>query len=340
LMPLADDAAGHPVVLLTDPIDPGAAARLAAAADVRALGDDDILAAVADASVVVVRRRIPQAIFEAAPRLRALVRHGAGLDFVPVEAASEHGVAVVNTPRVNAISVAEAAFGLILAGSRRIALKDRRIRQGAWDELRGSAFAERELRGRPLGIVGFGAIGEAIARIAHFGFGMRVMASRRTAGRSSGVPPHVAVLPLAELLASAEILVVACPLTPETEGLIGAREIAAMPAGAAIVNIARGPIVCERALADALDSGQLSFAGLDVLGRQPPASDSRLLASDRTVLSPHTAGITAEAIERMSAVAVDETLRILRGERPHNLVNADVWSKIEQRWRSAPLQPG
>ena len=324
---------GKPVVLLTDPIDGAAAISLAAYAKVVPLSDAELADAMREAAVVIVRRWIPPQAIAGALRLRALVRHGVGLDFIPVDAASELGIAVTNTPGANATSVAEATIGLMLAGARRIALKDRHIRQGGWTALRDGAFEETEITGKSLGLVGFGAIGKAIARIASLGFGMRVLATRRRPAAEDS-PPGVLFTSLENVLAEADVLVLACPLTEETRGLIGAREIARMRPGSAIVNIARGAIIDEFALFAALDAGHLAYAGLDVLAIQPPPARSPLLHCDRVVLTPHTAGISTEAVARMSSIAADDVARILAFKRPRHLVNADAWATIDQRWQS------
>ncbi len=321
-----------PIVLLTDPIDPGETERLCQTANVRLLADGQPLdREMEEADVVIVRRKIPEAAINSATRLRALVRHGAGLDFIPVEHASAAGVAVTNTPDTNAVSVAEHAFGMILSLLRRIAENDRGIRAGAWHDLRAQAPNSRELTGRTLGLVGFGSIGEAIGRIGAHGFGMQVLASRRRTGVG---PDWVRFLPLDELIPAADVLVLACPLTSETKGLISASRIAAMRPEAILVNIARGPVVDEGALAAALTDGRIGGAALDVFESQPLPDASPLRQAPNTILSPHVAGVTAESMRRMSIAAVDDTLSILRGERPRHLVNDTAWPCILDNWQA------
>lgn len=325
-----------PIVLLTDPIDADATIPLRKVASVIQLGEPgyvDIADAVQKAHVVIVRRDIPSDALPGAHNLRALIRNGVGLDFIPVKAASDLGIAVVNTPGVNAKSVAEAAIGMMLAGSRRIALKDRMIRQGEWSSLREGAVRENEISGKHLGLIGYGAIAQEIARMAHFGFTMRVAAVSRSPGDR---PDHVMQATLDEVLQKSDVIIVACPLTDETRGMIGRDAIAMMKPGAAIINIARGAVIQEDALLEALQSGHLDFAALDVLAEQPPA-DNPLLCLDNVVLTPHTAGITQQAMRRMSALSIEETLRVLRSERPMNLVNPSHWDRISLRWRNSPI---
>jgi D-3-phosphoglycerate dehydrogenase len=330
-----------PIVLLTDPIDSDATEPLSLVASVLHLGDpgfETITNAVRMADVVIVRRIIPAEALSDAHNLRALIRNGVGLDFIPVEVASQQGIAVVNTPGTNARSVAEAAVGMMLAGFRRISYKDRMIRQGHWASLRDGAFAESEISGKKLGLVGFGAIAQEIARIAHFGFDMQVTAATRS--QRDG-PPYVLQTALNEVLRKSDVIVIACPLTEVTRGIIGADEISAMKRGSAIVNIARGPIIQEAALAEALRAGHLRFAALDVLSKQPPSERDPILGLENVVLTPHTAGITKQAMQRMSALSVEEALRVLRSERPRNLVNAGSWRQIAERWSKMPvLRPG
>ncbi|GMG84274.1 NAD(P)-dependent oxidoreductase [Paralimibaculum aggregatum] len=326
-----------PVVLLTDPIDPGETERLRRAADVRLLTDGGALAReMAAADIVVVRRSIPEAAIAAAPRLRALIRHGAGLDFIPVEAASAAGIAVVNTPDTNAVSVAEHVFGMILALRRAIAANDRGIREGEWQGLRAGALRSREISGSTLGLVGFGSIGQAVGRIAAEGFGMTVLAARR---RAAGGPDWVRFLSLDEMIPAADILVLACPLTPETAGLLSAERIGAMRPGSLLVNIARGPVADETALAAALAEGRIGGAALDVFAAQPLRESSPLREAPNTLLSPHVAGLTVESMRRMSAAAVEDALRVLDGQRPRHLVNDRAWPEIAERWRRFEAEP-
>lgn len=322
-----------PVVLLTDPIDPAAVTPLRAIAAVVTLGEhgfETLERAMPKADVVIVRRSIPPGTLAIATRLRALIRNGVGLDFIPVDEASAQGIAVVNTPGVNARSVAEASIGLMLAGFRRLALKDRMIREGQWQDLRQAAFQEREISGMKLGLVGYGAIAREIARIAHFGFDMEVSAVSRSMRKDTAIARAAS---LDDILRLSDVVVLACPLTDETRGLIDAAALARMKCGAGLINIARGPVIDEAALVAALRSDHLAFAALDVFDQQPPRASSPLFEMQNVVMSPHTAGITREAMRRMSDLSVDEAMRVLRMERPANLVNAEAWGRITARWQ-------
>ena len=171
------------------------------------------------AGIVVVRAPIPPAFFEDAPALRAAIRHGAGLDMVPMDAANRAGVLVANVPAVNASTVAEHVFLVTLALLRRFRLMDRELRQKGWAAGRGQSDGAADLGGRTMGIVGMGNVGKAIFRIAKFGFGLEVVATSRS---PEGVPDGARFLPVDDLVAMADIVVLCCPLTPETTGLLNA----------------------------------------------------------------------------------------------------------------------
>lgn len=323
-----------PVILLTDPIDPDQARRLAQSAEIRLLGEagvGSLAQEMTTADIVIVRRNILAEEVRNAKRLRALVRHGVGLDFIPVETASSEGIAVTNTPGCNDQSVAEHVFGMVLGLSRDIAFNDSEIRAGAWGALRATAPTRRELHGSNLGLIGFGSIGKAVAEIGHFGFGMSIMATRRS---TSDGPDWVRFCSLEDVLRNAYILVVACPLTPKTDGLISRSSLDIMRPDSILVNIARGPVIDETALADALRNGQIGGACLDVFATQPLPAASPLRSTPRTVLSPHVAGVTRDSMLRMSQTAANDSLLILNGQQPRNLCNSAAWSTISARWSS------
>lgn len=324
--------AARPLVLLTNPIDAPQAERLTRHADVQrasAIDPDTLRREARSASFIVVRAPLPPALFDEAPLLRAVVRHGAGLDMIPVEAASRRGIAVANVPGANANSVAEYVLGQMLALARRLPQIDAALRTNGWDAARQIADYGSDLRGRTVTIVGMGAIGQALARICGTGFGMRVIGVRRH-------PPvddvRVQYLPLADALPQSDYLVLACPLTPQTRGLIGADALARLKAGARLVNVARGPVVVESALVEALRSGHLAGAALDVFDTQPLPVDSLLRSLPQVMLSPHLAGITPDSMQRMSEVVVDQLIEMLQGRLPRHFVNPEAQQAILARW--------
>jgi D-3-phosphoglycerate dehydrogenase len=290
-------------------IDEAACARLREVGDV-ALGVPwEEVAGRVDA-VLLRSARMDREQIEAAPRLRIIARHGAGYDTVDVAAAREHGVAVTVTADANAVSVAEHAFALILAVVRRGAAADAGVRQGSWDQARRAAVG-LELDGKTLGLVGFGRIGQRVARMAA-AFDMTVLATDPAADAAVARELGVRPAPLPELLAASDVVSLHVPLLPATRGLIDARALAGVRPGAVLVNTSRGGLVDEAALVDALDSGLLSGAGLDVFEEEPLPAGSPLLRADVTV-TPHCGGQTVEAMRRVGLQAADSVVACARG---------------------------
>lgn len=322
-------------ILTTHPLHPRAAAMLAGAGDLvvaNAPDRDTLLSEARDADVIIVRAPLPAALFDPPGRLRAAIRHGAGLDMIPMEAATRAGVLVANVPGVNAVTVAEHVMMVTLALSRRLRLVDRDLRGQGWAAGRAHADFGHDLAGRTIGIVGMGSVGRALFRAAHHGFGLEVMAFTRT---PASVPEGARPADLDALVASADVIVLCCPLTPETTGLISRDRIARMKRGALLVNVARGPVVDEDALVDALRAGDLGGAALDVFATQPLPPDHPLLSLDTVILTPHMAGITEESMMRMGIGAAEEVIRVLSGELPKNFCNPEV----EERYRARRFLP-
>lgn len=237
-------------------------------------------------------------VLEAGP-LRVVVKFGSGMDNIDVAAAEERGVKVSSTPGANARSVAELAAALLLALARNVAQHDRSVRGGSWQRLTGV-----ELAGKRLGIVGYGAIGRELARIAR-GLDLDVVAHDPLVDEAD-----IPLLPLEEVLQTSDAVSLHVPLTAETRGLIGEAELAAMKPTAFLLNTARGGLVDEAALADALGSGGLAGAALDGF-EEEPLGDSPLRRLDNVVFSPHAGAATEEAVLRAAAQAVDQLLRDL-----------------------------
>lgn len=322
-------------IFLTDPIHAQAERLLREHAEVltptHPYGPDELAQYVSQADIVIVRRQLPCGLIAGCARLRATIRHGAGLDFIPVEEASRAGVAVTNVPGANAECVAEHALGLALALCRRIARFDRRIRAGEWAALRGEIMASEGLRGRTAGIVGFGRIGREIAKICRFGFGMNIVAVSR---RNDPALDWVSFADLDTVFAESDLVFVACPLNDETRGLIGRRQLERLGGSGFLVNIARGPIADEAALLEALRAGTIAGAGLDVFESQPLAADHAFRRLENVVMTPHVAGISRDSMKAMSEGTVADAIAIMNGERPRYLVNVDAWPRIERRWRA------
>lgn len=310
-------------IFSTHPLHPAITERLMAAATYRVASQPSttaILAEGLEATVLIVRAPIPPEYFIKAKGLRAAVRHGAGLDMIPMEAATKAGVLVANVPGANASTVAEHVFFAAIALLRQYRAMDAALRGAGWNAGRAYSDLGGDLAGRRLGIFGFGNIGQALDRIAQ-GFGMQVAATTR---RPETLPAGVQALSLDDLAATSDVLVLCCPLTDETRGAISATRIARMKPDAMLINVARGPIVDTDALIAALQLRQIAGAALDVFDTQPLPAASPLWAMANVILTPHMAGITADSMLRMGNTAADETLRILGGALPLNFCNPEV----------------
>jgi len=276
--------------------------------------EDATIAALAAArpAAVLMRGNPPftQRVMEAAPQLRIIAKHGAGVDSVDVRAAAQRGIAVMTAGAANADAVAELALALMLALARELPRLDRSVKGGNWER---PQYQGREFRGRTVGIVGYGQIGRRVARLAT-AFGAKVVLHSRSAIADAGGAEVEA--DFAALLRRADILSLHCPLTSETRGMIGAAQLQALPPGALLVNTARGALVDETALADALRSGRLAGAGLDTFSVEPPDSKHPLFALDNVICTPHVAGSTKGSLLRVGTIAASNIVRHLRGKAP------------------------
>ncbi|MBB6097946.1 D-3-phosphoglycerate dehydrogenase [Deinobacterium chartae] len=281
---------------------------------------EDVLARLPeyDALITRSRTRVDLELLEAGPRLRVIGRGGVGVDNIDLEAASRRGVLVLNAPESNNVSAAELAIAHLLAAARGLTRSDAKTRAGVWDR----KYLGIELKDKTLGIVGLGRIGSIVANRAQ-GLRMNVVAFdpyvpesnfERAGARRAAT--------LEELLTQVDFLTVHTPLTEETDGMIGARELALLKKGAIVVNAARGNIVDERALAGALESGHLFAAGIDVFRDEPPAPDHPLLKAPNLNITAHLGANTFEAQERVGAEIVGRVLAALEGDVSRGAVNA------------------
>lgn len=326
-------------VLATDGIDAEGVAVLEAEPEIAVdtvptLPKDELLARIGTYDALVVRSatRLSPELLRAAPRLAVVGRAGVGVDNIPLDVATELGIAVINAPAGNSVSVAEFFFATVLGLLRHIPQADRSMHEGRWER---SKQLGGELRGRTLGIAGLGRIGSEIATRAH-AFGMTVVAYDPYVGESRFHATRVRrAATLDDLLDEAMILTVHLPLTDETRAMIGARELARLPPGALVVNLARGAMLDESALVQSLTSGHLGGAVLDVYGTEPLPADHPLRSAPNVLLTPHIAASTAEA-QRSVAVDVCGAVRdaLLHGELSRSINAASV---DDGRW--AELQP-
>lgn len=315
--------AESPTVLLTNPIHKDGEAILAPHARLITAPDtapETLRRMAAEADGIIVRAKLPDDIVDHAPRLKGMVRHGVGLDFIPVEAATARGVMVANLPGSNTQAVAEYFFSALMHLRRPLGRIDARFRAEGWESARRMADGTAEIGGTTVGIVGVGAIGGRIARTARSGFGMRVLGISRRKGR---MPEGVEETDLEDLFLRSDAIAICCALTDETRGLVSGRLISLMKPSAVLVNMARGPVVETQALIRAVRANAIAGAALDVYDAHPLPPDSPLFECPRLLMTPHIAAITATSMRGMSVGAAEEMARILRGERPKNFVNPE-----------------
>jgi D-3-phosphoglycerate dehydrogenase / 2-oxoglutarate reductase len=282
---------------------------------------EELLAAVGDVDALVVRSatRVDAEVLEAGRNLKVVGRAGIGLDNVDVAAATRLGVMVVNAPQSNVISAAEHTVALILAQARNIPQAHDALREGRWERGR---FQGAELYGKTLGIVGLGRVGALVAQRLN-AFGMRLLAYDPYVSRDRAAQMGVELVSLADVLARADIVTIHLPKTPDTTGLIGETELAAMKPGARLVNTARGGIVDEAALAKAVGDGQLAGAALDVFAEEP-TTDSPLFELEGVVVTPHLGASTTEAQDKAGIAIAEQLLLALAGQFVPNAVNVDA----------------
>lgn len=274
----------------------------------------------ADGLITMLTDRIDAALLEVCPRLKVVANVAVGTDNLDLAALTARKIPAGNTPGVLTDATAEIAFALILATARRIVEARDTLLAGGWKQWEPDFLLGRELAGSTLGIVGLGRIGLAVARRAQ-AFSMSLLATSR---RGTEVP-GVTVLGLDALLAQSDIVSLHVPLSDATRHLIGRAELARMKPGSILINTARGAVVDEEALADALESGHLGAAGLDVFSREPVRSDDRLVRLPNCVALPHIGSATGKTRRAMAGLAVDNVLAALRGERLPNCANPEVY---------------
>ena len=247
-------------------------------------------------------------LLDSAPKLKAIANYAVGTDNIDLAAATARGIPVGNTPDVLTETTAELALGLMLAVARRLVEADRYVREGRWGEWLPDLLLGHDLYGATLGIVGYGRIGQAVARRAR-GFDMTVL---------HGIPLH-------DLLEQSDFVSLHAPLTPDTRGMIGDAELARMKPSAILINTARGPLVDTMALERALQTGQIAGAGLDVTDPEPLPADHPLLKAPNLVVAPHIGSASHRTREAMADMAVDNLLAALAGERMPHCANPEVY---------------
>ena len=312
-----------PKVWMAWKFPPEVMARLEEVAEVISDGDMDKISG----STVIVpgRPRVTGELLDmVGPSLKLIARAGIGVDTVDIPAATERGILIINTPDAPTESTAEHAVALLMAVAKRVIVGDMFLR-GASDIERGY-MRGTELKGRVLGVVGYGRIGRRVAEICASGLKMQVLVYDPFLTGPVPTPEGVEMTSnLDLLLSSADFLTLHTPLTAETHHLIGEREIRLLKPGSYLINASRGPVLDEAALIRALQDGHLAGAGLDVFDPEPPEPDNPLLKMINVVVTPHIASSTDRGLSAMFNGCADQIIQLLRGERPPFLVNPEAW---------------
>jgi glyoxylate reductase len=273
--------------------------------------------------ITLITDRVDAELLDQAPTLRVVSNLAVGYDNIDVAACTAHGVAVCNTPGVLTETVADLAFALMLGFARRIPEGERVVRDGRWPVWHPSFLLGRDLHGANLGIVGLGAIGQAIARRAR-GFGMTVLYTSRHRKPEAERELDVQWRELPELLRESDYVSLSVAFTPETKGLIGVQEFEFMKPTAVLVNTARGGIVDQDALVEALRGHRIGGAALDVFAVEPIPANDPLLQLDNVLVAPHVGSATVATRARMTALAVENVVAVLRSQKPPCCVNPEV----------------
>jgi D-3-phosphoglycerate dehydrogenase len=290
----------------------------------------------ADAIVLRTGIKMNEALLARADRLMTISRTGAGFDNVDLSAATRKGVIVSSSLGSNTTTVAEHVLALILALSKHLSALDRELRKGNF-RIRYS-YLPGDLREKTLGVIGFGRIGREVARICRAAFEMRVVAHDEYLPEEakSACPAWVEFTGLEELCRRADVITIHVPMTAETRGLIDRRLLAVMRPGSVIINTSRGGVIHEADLADALRSGAIAGAGLDVFDEEPPKPDNPLLGLDNIILTPHAAALTRECVVRMAVLGAQRVVDLFQGFLPDNVANPEVltlprWKHLKRR---------
>ena len=303
-----------PRIVIADPIAAAAEKTLREHAAVQRVAGTrraELLDAVAHADALIVRSAttVDRDVFDAASALRVVGRAGVGVDNIDLDAARTRGVTVVNTPTANIHSACEHAIALLLAAARHIPAADASVRGGGWER---SRFQGVEVFGKTVGVIGFGRVGQLFAERLS-AFGTTVVAADPYPDHEAAQRLGVRIVPLEELMAVSDFVSVHVPKLPETHGLVDTRLLSHAKPGQILVNAARGGVVDEHALADALRDGRIRAAGIDVFEQEPP-EDSPLLGLDNVVATPHLGAATAEAQDRAGTDIAHAVLAVLRGD--------------------------
>jgi phosphoglycerate dehydrogenase-like enzyme len=279
-------------------------------------------------AVVAGSERYTRRVLEALPELRAIVRFGVGYDAIDLAAASDAGVAVLTVPGANAEAVADMALALLLSCIRGLPALDRSVRAGVWHV----AVPSRDLARSTVAIVGLGAIGRAVA-VRLRGFGCELLGVEPSPDHGFAARAGIELTSLADALRRADAVTLHAALTPQTRHLLGARELALLPAHAVLVNTARGGLVDQAALVDALRAGRLAGAGLDVLEEEPPSTQDPLLALTNVIIAPHASSFTELGLAQTCEAVLERLVTLLDGRLPEGSLSQPGWSVVPRSTR-------
>ncbi|TAM79162.1 MAG: D-glycerate dehydrogenase [Acidobacteria bacterium] len=321
-----------PKVFVTRPLPAAALELLLRDCDVRSYPEDAAIPASQLGEecrevegILVNSARVSADVLQSAPRLRAISNCGVGYDNIDVAACNRRRIPITNTAGSLEETTADLAFMLLLATARRAIEADRYVREGRWERWQWGLMHGFDVHHKTLGLLGFGGIGQPMARRG-FGFSMRVLYyTRRRAAESVERELHAQYAEFETLLRESDYVSLHVPLTPETHHIISGKALSQMKRNAILVNTARGPVVDEKALVEALSSGKIAGAGLDVFEDEPRVNPD-LLGLDNVVLAPHIGSATGETRLRMATLAAKNLLAMLAGERPANIVNPGIYS--------------
>lgn len=271
--------------------------------------------------IMVAYAKITKKIIDAGKNLKGISRYGTGVDNIDLKAASKKNILVTNVPTYATNAVADHTFALLLSLARKINRIDKTFRSGSWKSWTSppTIYMGESLKGKNLGIMGFGNIGQAVAKRAR-SFGMNVLVFDPYFDKSVIEKCGCMAVERDELLSESDFISLHLPLTPETRGTIGKKELEKMKRTAYLINTSRGPIIDERALINALRRGQIAGAALDVFEKEPPSRDNQLLKFENVILTPHVAWFNEEAVRELELSAVNNTIDILQGKTPNNIV--------------------
>lgn len=269
-----------------------------------------------DALLVRSATKVTEEVMEKMPKLKIIGRAGVGVDNIDIPAATKRGITVVNAPAGNTIATAELTFGLMLALVRKICAANASIRKGEWNR---AAFQGTELAGKTLGVIGFGRIGSEVAKRAK-AFDMNVLAYSPTLTQERAEKVGAKASNLNDILSSADIITLHLPATPETNGMVNAELLKKMKPGVLLINTARGTLINQAALKQALETGHVAGAAVDVYPQEPP-ENYELMQMDQVVATPHIAASTKEAQLKVAFVVAEEVLNFANGKPVQNSVN-------------------